>query len=204
MFFLTFNPTYAQQTTPESLFLTVYSDGFVFVDYTVLLDPTFPTQNITIFGQVLENLLVVDEQGLPLDYAFNDSELVVDSLGTNEAQISYLTADLTSKQGRYWTLTLDAPADAVIVLPTQATIISLSQVPELIETANNQVKQFMNTDQIELTYVIGVVGTKEHAQIMLDEAETTINSIKNQNILIPEAEAKLQNAQTAFASENYV
>ena len=204
VFLLTFSPTYSQQTTPESLFLTVYSDGFVFVDYTVLLDPTFPTQNVSIFGQVLENLLVVDEEGLPLDYSFNDSGIVVDSLGTNKAQISYLTADLTSKQGRYWTLSLDAPTNGVIILPTQATIISLSQVPELIETANNQVKLYMNADLIEVTYVIGIVGTKEHAQIMLDEAETTINSIKNQNILITQAEAKLQDAQTAFASGNYV
>jgi hypothetical protein len=66
---ITSQPTISQVATPETLFVTVYSDGFVFIDYTVLLDPTSPTQNITVFGQVLEDLLVVNNDGLPIDYS---------------------------------------------------------------------------------------------------------------------------------------
>jgi len=62
---LTSQQSFSQEITPETLVMTVYPDGFVSVDYTLLVDPTFPTQNITVFGQVLEDLLAVDKNGLP-------------------------------------------------------------------------------------------------------------------------------------------
>ncbi len=194
----------ASETTPETLFLKVYPDGFVFVDYTLPVDPTFPTQNITVFGQVLEDLLVVDEDGLPLDYSLTDSIISVDSLGSDEIEVTYLTQDLTSKEGRFWTLTIVAPVTTVIILPEETTIISLNQVPETIETSDNQVELQMNASSIEVNYVIGVVGTKEHAQIVLDDAETTINEITSLSINVTEAETKLQEATDAFSLGNYV
>ncbi len=184
--------------------MTVYPDGFVSVDYTLLVDPTFPTQNITVFGQVLEDLLAVDKNGLPLDYSLINSNISVYSLGTDEISITYITQDLTSKEGRYWTLTLAAPINTRIILPVEATIISLNKVPELIETNGNRVTLLINAGLIEVTYVIGVVGTEEHAQIVLDEAEQTIMQIKNLGIIIIEAETKLQEAEDTFALGNYV
>jgi len=81
---------------------------------------------------------------------------------------------------------------------------SLNQVPEMIETSDNRVELLMNASLIEVTYVIGVVGTEEHAQIVLSEAETTIMAIKNLCINITEAEVKLQAANVAFDVGNYV
>jgi len=200
---LTSHPSFSEETTPKTLFLTVYPDGFVFVDYTLLVDPTFPTQNITVFGQVLEDLLVVDGDGLPLGYSVNSSVVSVYSLGTNEITVTYLTQDLTTKDGRYWTLTVDIPVSARIILPVQSTIISLNQVPEMIETNGNKVQLLMNASLIEVTYVIGVVGTEEHAQIVLSEAEQAIMEIKAFGINITEAESKLQSAENAFSLGNY-
>lgn len=206
LFLLALTPQQAlsEEPTPETLFLTVYSDGFVNVDYTLLVDPASPTQNITVFGEVLEDLLIVDEEGLPLDYTFIDSIINVDSLGTDEIEVTYLTQDLTSKDGRYWNLTIDAPTTTVIILPEETTIISLNQVPETIETIDNRIELQMNASLIEVTYVIGVVGTKEHAQIVLDEAQTTINAITSLGINITTAETKLSEALDAFNLENYV
>jgi uncharacterized membrane protein len=201
---LTSQPAVSETITPEALFLTVYPDGFVLIDYTLLVDPTFPTQNITVFGQVLEDLLVVNKDGLPLDYSLIDSIISVYSLGTDEVEITYLTQDLTSKEGRFWTLNITAPITTVITLPEETTIISLNQVPETIMTSDNKVELQMNASLIEVTYVIGVVGTKEHAQIVLDEAETTINGITSLGINITEAETKLTEALDAFNLGNYV
>jgi uncharacterized membrane protein len=201
---LTSQQVLSEEPTPENLFLTVYSDGFVSVDYTLLVDPASPTQNITVFGEVLEDLLIVDKDGLPLDYTFIDSVINVYSLGADEAEVTYLTQDLTSKEGRYWTLTIDAPTATVIVLPEETTIISLNQVPETIETIDNRIELQMNASLIELTYVIGVVGTKEHAQIVLDKAQATINAITSLDINITAAETKLSEALGAFNLENYV
>jgi len=204
MLTLTSHPSFSEETTPETLFLTVYPDGFVFVDYTLQVDPTFPTQNITVFGQVLEDLLVVDKDGLPLDYSISNYTISVYSLGTDKIKLTYLTQDLTSKEGRYWTLTIVTPINTRIILPVETTIISLNKVPEMIETSDNRVELLMNSSLIEVTYVIGVVGTEEHAQIVLNEAETTIMEIKNFGTIITEAEAKLQQANAAFNLGNYV
>jgi uncharacterized membrane protein len=196
-------PCYSQEPTPETLLLTVYVDGFVFVDYTLQVDPTSPTQNITVFGQILEELIVIDNDGLPLDYSINGSVLNIDSLGANRIDITYLTQDLTSKDGRYWTLTIDAPISTQITTAEETAIISFNKVPELIETNDNKVTVIMDAGIIEITYVIGVVGTQEHAQIVLQDAEQTITAIKNHGIIITEAEAKLQEAQGAFNQSNY-
>ena len=198
-------PPAFSEATPETLSLTVYPDGFVFIDYTLAVDPTSPTENVTVFGQVLEDLLVSGKDGLPLDYSIGNNYIVtVYSLGTDEIKLTYLTQDLTSKDGRYWTLTAETPVSTQIVLPEETTIISLNQVPEMIETNQNKVELVMNASLIEVTYVIGVVGTQEHAQIVLNEAETVITSIKNLNIIITEAENKLENAEAAFNQENYI
>lgn len=196
-------PCFSQEPTPETLLLTVYVDGFVFVDYTLQVDPTAPTQNITVFGQILEELLIVDSEGLPLDYSMNESTLHIDSLGTNKIGITYLTQDLTSKDGRYWTLAIDSPISTQITTPEETAIVSFNKVPELIETNNNKVTLIMDAGTIEITYVIGVVGTQEHAQIVLQEAEQTITAIKNVGIIITAAETKLQQAQAAFNQSNY-
>ena len=203
MLTLTSQQSFSQEITPETLVLTVYPDGFVFVDYTLLVDPTFPTLNITVFGQVLEDLIVVDADGLPLGYSLNSSTLNVYSLGKEEISVTYLTQDLTLKEGRYWTLVLVAPINTRIILAVETTIISLNKVPEMIETSNDKVTLLMNADVIEVTYVIGVVGTEEHAQIVLDEAETTFMEIKKLGIIISKAETKLQEAEDAFGIGNY-
>jgi uncharacterized membrane protein len=201
---LTCSLAFSEEAIPETLLLTVYPDGFVCVDYTLLVDPTFPTQNITVFGQVLEDLLVAGKDGLPLDYSIGNNAITVYSLGTEEIKLTYLTQDLTSKEGRYWTLTIEAPVSTQILLPEETTIISLNQVPEMIETSENMVKLLMNSSLIEVTYVIGVVGTEEHAQIVLSEAETVSTAIKNLGINITEAEAKLEDAEAAFNLGSYV
>jgi uncharacterized membrane protein len=201
---LTLHPALSEEATPETLLLTVYADGFVSVDYTLQVDPTFPTQNITVFGQVLEDLLIVDGDGLPLDYSTSSGTISVYSLGADKIKFSYLTQDLTSKEGRYWTLTIDAPVDTRVILPVETSIISLSKVPEMIETSDNRVELLMDPSLIEVTYVIGVVGTEEHAKIVLSEAEASILSIKNLGVNVTEAEAKLQEANDAFTLANYV
>jgi len=199
---LTSQQSFSEETTAETLVLTVYTDGFVFVDFSILVDQTFPTQNITVFGQVLEDLLVVDKDGLPLDYSLNNSILSVFSLGTDETIITYQTQDLTSKEGRYWTLTLIAPINMRIILPEETAIISLNKVPEMIETNNNKVTLLMTSGVIEVTYVVGIIGTQVHAQIVLDDAEASIMEIKNLGIIVTEAETKLQDAEDAFSLGN--
>jgi uncharacterized membrane protein len=139
--------------TSETLTLTVYFDGFVQVNHELELNQTYPSVNVSLLGEAYEEFLVVDEQNRPLDYALADGEAVIYSLGASQIQLSYFTADLTSKTGKYWTLSAEVSANATVVLPEDASIISLNNVPELIESSNNQVSIVMPSGIIEITYI---------------------------------------------------
>lgn len=195
--------SFSQETFPEFISITVYSDGYVFVDYSLIVNQTFPSQNITVIGQVLENLIVTNEEGLPLDYIQNGSMINVYSLDANEIRLTYLTQDITSKDGRFWTLSISSLINTQIVLPLDAVIMSLNKVPEIIEIKNNKVTLLMPSGSIEVSYIIGIIGTQEYTQIVINETEELISNIINSEIIIPEAEIKLEQAKTAFSLGNF-
>ena len=191
------------ELVPEALSLTVYFDGYVLVEYDIQVDPSFPAINVTLFGQVLEDVTVVDQGGLPLDHSFTDGEITVYSLGAEQLTVTYHTQDLTMKEGRYWTLETNATTNATIVLPLEASVLSLNRVPRIIESGDGQVVLVMPEGLVQVTYVLGVVGTREHAQVVLNDAGKTINAIKGLGVIITEAEAKFEEAMEAFDAGNY-
>jgi uncharacterized membrane protein len=151
-----FSSTLVSASSPvvsESLTLTAYLDGFVLVNHELTLNQTFPSVNVTLLEGAHEEVLVVDEQNLPLEYAIVNGEAVVYSLNASQVKIAYSTPDLTSKTGKYWTLSAQVPTSTKVILPENASIISLNNVPELIESSNNQVSIVMPNGTIEITYI---------------------------------------------------
>ena len=137
----------------ESRTLTVYLDGFVLVNHELELNQNFPSVNVTLLGEAYEELLVVDEQNLPLDYEIINGEAIIHSLGASQIKISHFTPDLTSKTGKHWTLNAEVSTNATVVLPEDVSIISLNNVPEMIESSNDQVSIVMPSGIIEITYI---------------------------------------------------
>lgn len=196
-------PAFGEDAVAESLSLTVYIDGYVFVNYVVRADSRNPSANVSVFGQVILDTLVVDEENLPLDYSLVGSQLSVYTLGVDKVKVSYFTQDLTEKDGRFWTLNLTAPTNSSILLPAEATVVDFNEVPDLIDSSGDQILIQMPAGQVELTYVIGVVGTMEYAQIVLTTAEQTINDVKALNITVASAENMLQQAWNNFNLGSY-
>ena len=195
-------PAYAQ-TTPNSLNLTVFEDGVVQVEYIVSVDPTYPAVNITLFGQTFEDLIIVDENTVPLDYSLIGDVVMVHTLGASSVTITYSTSDLTNKVGRFWSLNISSPVAVRVVLPLGASIISLSSIPESIESKDGRTIVVMPEGPIEITYVIGIVGTKEHAWAAILSAEAAIEEIKGRGVVVDEAEAILSQAKDEFGKGNY-
>jgi uncharacterized membrane protein len=139
--------------TSESLTLTVYLDGFVLVNHELELNQTYPSVNVTLLGEAHEDLLVFDEKSLPLDYSVATGKAIIYSLNATRIKISYFTPDLTSKTGKYWTLSTKVSTSTRVILPEDASIISLNNVPELIESSNDQVSLVMLSGTIEITYI---------------------------------------------------
>jgi uncharacterized membrane protein len=195
---------FAQESAVNrSILLTIYIDGVVEVEHSVSVDPTYPTANVSLFGQVVEDVLVVDENWLPLNYFITDGIISINTLGARTARIFYLTSDLTDKDGRYWSLNISVPLNVRITLSKDASIISLNVVPESIQSSNGKTILIMPGGEVEVTYVIGIVGTKEHADLLISEAEQKIQQIKNLGVNVSEAELLLSQAKDAFATGNY-
>ena len=139
--------------TSESLTLTLYLDGFVLINHELELNQTYPSVNVTLLGEAHEDLLVFDEKSLPLDYSVATGKAIIYSLNATQIKISYFTPDLTSKTGKYWTLSTKVSTSTRVILPEDASIISLNNVPELIESSNDQVSLVMLSGTIEITYI---------------------------------------------------
>ena len=151
--YLTGIATANPQATSESLTLTVFLDGFVLVNYDLTLNQTYPAINVSLIGETHEELLAVDEQNLPIEYSIVNNEAIIYSLNATRITITYFTQDITSKIGKYWTLTAESPTNATLILPEAVTIISVNNVPELIQTADDQMVLVMPSGTIEITYI---------------------------------------------------
>ena len=189
--------------TPTRLFFTIYGDGVVSVEYSVDVDPTLARLNVTVFGDIFSDVLIVDQDGLPLSFNVSYSVIEVDSLGSTSVTIEYSTPELTSKTGSLWIFNVTTLLTSSISLPAASTITSLSSVPLEVGTLNGNPYVSMPAGRTEVSYVIGVVGTKEHAQIALRDAEASLAAIELEGVDISEAEALLVQAQASFDAGRY-
>lgn len=179
----------------ETLTLTVYLDGFVLIQNELEVNQSYPAVDVTLLSQTCDIMLFLDEQNLPLDYAVTNRQAIVYSLGASKVRISYITQELTSKLGQYWTLRAEVALNSTVILPESATVISLSEVPEQIETSGNgQITLVMPPGEIEITYAVEYVPPPEQTSEQTTDAQIPwqlIGIIAIPMLLIPALAAAL-------------
>lgn len=189
--------------TSESLFLTVYADGVVDVEFSVYVDSSLASVNVSPPGKFYENLIITNENEVLLDYTILNGNVSVDSLGSSKLELLYSTGDLTSKTGRVWVLHVDSTIEFVALLPKNSTIIDLSSVPIAIGTVGGVYFLTMPSGAQEISYVIGIIGSEESAALAINQAEQAIAKAKAANVTVSQAETKLRDAKTALEKERY-
>ena len=189
--------------SPNDLSFTVYDDGYVVVDYTVDVDPTMVRVNVSLFGSLYQNLLISDQDLLILDSTPTVGGLTIDTLGAISASLWYETTDLTGKAGQIWTFAVSTPITSTILLPEGSTIISLSDVPLEMGSLNGRVLLTMPLGDLEISYTVGVVGSKEHALAIINDAENTIEAIQATGVLTPDADDHLESAYSSYDAGLY-
>ena len=199
----TFNIAWAQDYIPESLIVTLFGDGKAQIEYRLSTDVTVPTISVPLFGTVFEQLIVVDDENQLVDNRIEGNNLVMDTFGASNVLITYTTSDLVNKTGRLWTFSIDSPIDVSIRLPSESVIIELNQIFISLKQSENQYLMVMPEGYTEVSYIIGVLGTKEHANAAISEAEKTISVLKASGIIVSAAESKLEQAKDAFESAKY-
>lgn len=194
---------YGQDYTPDSLYLTVFTDGSVDVEYFIEPDPTLAQVNVTLFGDSFQEILVVDPGGIILDWRLIGPGIEVDSLGSTSVSIAYNTASLTNKTGSQWSVSIDSPINVLYTLPEGAVLVGLIPAPIGISILENQAIITMPEGLSRISYLLGTTGTREHALVLLNTAKNDVNEVLGKGILISEAEEALAQAIQAYQGGEY-
>jgi uncharacterized membrane protein len=193
-----------EEYTPQELSINVYSDGVADLNYKLEIDPTLLSVNVSLVGETYENMLVRDQDNILLDYGIFDGFTEIDVLGSQSIEIEYTASDLTNKTGSLWVLNLEAPVNVNIQLPKRATIISFEPTPIGISFLEDTVSLTMLEGFVEISYVLGVVGTKEHASALINEAEAIIDEMRAEGVNVSEAADILTLAINTYNEGQYI
>jgi len=192
------------QVSPQILGFTVYTDGITRVDYHLDADPTLALVNITLFGDTLDDLFILDQDGLPLTSTVVDGYHQVDSLGSSSLTVSYLTSDLTGKNGAVWSFNVETAISAEILLPIGSTIINMNDIPLEIETVEEQTRLVMPAGEVSVSYTVDILDSETLVSDAIDEAETAIQQAEDNGVIVSDAAEALSEAQSYFQALDYL
>jgi uncharacterized membrane protein len=156
-----FAPKPVAAEPPEPMELTVFLDGFVQVNHSLTLAASDLYVNVSLLGETQQDMRVYDENNLPVDYTVDGDTAVIYSVGSQKISLTYLTGDLTSKNGKYWTLSANCTEKPALLLPENAVIISLNVVPDQITHTNGYLALTMPSGALEVTYTAGHASSQD-------------------------------------------
>jgi LPXTG-motif cell wall-anchored protein len=192
-----------QDYSPGTLVLDVFSDGSVNVEYVVEPEPTLARVNVTLPGEPYLDLLVVDPDGIILDWDPIDGGVEVDSFGASEITIAYSTQSLTNKTGSIWAVSVSTEINAIITLPRDAVLVGISPSPSGISIVDGKASVTMPPGLSSVSYMLGSTGTREHALVLLNNAEETVNEVMLKGVIVDAAEETLGRAREAYTAGLY-
>ena len=140
--------------TVESIDLTVYRDGLAQVTQTLTVDELAPEITLPLLSSSVENVIVLDENQLAVDYEINGEDLTVFTLGAESVSVEYDTIALTRKEAEVWTLIADNPYTLTVFLPQNSTVIYLNNMPTAIDTSGTGITLSLYPGQWEISYVL--------------------------------------------------
>jgi len=192
-----------QDYSPVTMVLDVYSDGSVNVEYVVEPEPTLARVNVTLPGEPYLDVLVVDPDGVIMDWDPVDGGVEVDSFGVGEITISYTSQSLTDKTGSIWAASVSSQVNAVITLLRDAVLVGISPTPIGITIVDGKATLTMPPGDSSISYILGATGTREHALVLLNNAEETVNDARLKGVVVNAAEDILDGARAAYADGLY-
>jgi len=142
----------------RNLSAIVYADGNILVTHEADVDTTSPRVDIPLLGTSFQNILVVDQRGIPLDYSIAGNVLRIDTLGAYRVRISYQASGLTSLNGDVRILAISAPATTIVTLSRGLDIISLSPIPLQTEQVDGAYRLTFPQGRVEVGFKVNVAA----------------------------------------------
>jgi len=197
---------FTQSYALNSLVITLMPDGQSKVQYDISVDPSKQETNVRLFGQT-RNLTAQDISGnKSVETSLTESleNVTLVTLGVTNVKIQYNTPDLTQKNGRIWSFSLDSPLRFSVILPPNSVVIDWGkQNPILIQRSGEQNVITFDAGNVQLRYVTELPSSNNRADIVINYADTTIKDIKQRypEIVLTDSERLLQNAILAKSNE---
>ena len=167
MFIFTIVAFFTTTATAETLFevesinLIVYRDGLVHVAQTLIADELAPEVTLTLMSPSVENLIVLDENQMAVDYQVVGGNLTIYTLGAESVLVEYDTTALTKKEAEVWTLVSENPYNLTVFLPQNSTVIYLSEMPKAIDTSGTAISLSLHPGSWEISYIVPLVPQEE-------------------------------------------
>jgi hypothetical protein len=192
---------------PDALFMALFANGDALVEYDVQFTSSLDEQvTVELFGETVSDLIVTDFDDQLLVFETNgNGQVTIMPEGAEGARTSYVTSSLTSKENSEWTFSIESPVSVAIRMPQDSVVTDYGDNLPSLTTVGSQTLLTFDPGDIQFSYVIGVVGTQEQAEITIRFAQAAIRDARTayQGIVLAGAETLLQNANAAMANENF-
>ena len=148
----------------RTLDFTIYPDGSTHVFYELDVDPLKLEIMVELFGEMIENITITDEDGFLLSSEIDHNSAVIETFGASKISIDYDTQDLVSKTGKIWTFSIDAPEQYSVATPKDSVIIEMSNFPISMQVENEQSHLIFPLGQTNISYYISALASAQSIQ----------------------------------------
>jgi len=161
----------------RTLDFSLFPDGSTHVTYSLESDPFLPDTQVSLYGDSIENLVLLDENGLPLSAQSENNVLQVETLGSSSILINYDTYSLISKDGKIWSFSVDAPVEFHVTMPQNSVIVGMSTFPIDMNVDSERAKIFLPSGPAEITYFLSVAESSQPITTNEEPASQDDNSM---------------------------
>ena len=176
-------PIQQSLASSRTLDFTIYSDGSTHIFYELEANPLEPEFTVELFGQVIENVTIVDEEGFLLSYEINANVALIETFGASHITIDYDTQDLVSKTGKIWEFSVDAPIQYSLLIPKDSVIVEMSNFPISMQVDNDQSYLILPEGLTNISYYFSTLASTKPVQTVPEEG-TSDNSLVMYAVII--------------------
>ena len=154
----------------RTLDFTIYQDGSTHVFYELDADPLELEITVELFGEMIENITIIDEDGFLLSNEIDHNLVVIETFGASHISIDYDTQDLVSKTGKIWSFSVDTPVQYSLLTPKDSVIIEMSNFPISMQVDNEQSNLTLPPGQTNISYFISTLASAQPTQPIPEDA----------------------------------
>ena len=154
----------------RTLDFTIYPDGSTHVFYELDVDPLELEITVELFGETIENITIIDEDGFLLSNEINHNLAVIETFGASHISIDYDTQDLVSKTGKIWAFAIDAPVQYSLLTPKDSVIVEMSNFPLSMQVENEQSHLTLPQGQANISYYISTLASAQSVQPIQEDS----------------------------------